>query len=148
MGDNGKLYVSQDLVPAYKDLVTSLATVITPNQFEAELLTGIKIDSKASALAACQILHDRGIATVVRGIPSVAALACKDIVCPSTSSRLHMILTRDPFRPAVTIYFCIESFDTIPACRNCQHGCVYEMSNVVFRSSPASDWRILKGSCC
>ena len=66
MGDDGRLYVSKDLVPAYRDQLISLATVLTPNQYEAELLTGTKINSKASALAACQALHQRGVATVVR----------------------------------------------------------------------------------
>lgn len=66
MGDNGELYVSKELVPAYRDQIISLATVLTPNQYEAEVLTGIKIDSKKSALQACQALHDRGVATVVR----------------------------------------------------------------------------------
>jgi pyridoxine kinase len=36
MGDIGKgLYVSEDVVPIYKRML-SLATVITPNQFEVE----------------------------------------------------------------------------------------------------------------
>ena len=36
MGDIGKgLYVSSDVVPIYKDML-KMATVITPNQFEAE----------------------------------------------------------------------------------------------------------------
>lgn len=66
MGDDDRLYVSKDLVPAYREQIVSLATVLTPNQFEAELLTGIKINSKASAYSACQALHRRGVATVVR----------------------------------------------------------------------------------
>lgn len=35
MGDEGKLYVSPDVVPAYKELVGS-ADLITPNQYEVE----------------------------------------------------------------------------------------------------------------
>jgi pyridoxine kinase len=35
MGDNGKLYVAEDVVPAYKSLVPH-ADLILPNQFEAE----------------------------------------------------------------------------------------------------------------
>jgi pyridoxine kinase len=35
MGDNGKLYVAEDVVPAYKNLVKD-ADLILPNQFEAE----------------------------------------------------------------------------------------------------------------
>lgn len=35
MGDNGKIYVAEDVVPAYKALLP-LADLILPNQFEAE----------------------------------------------------------------------------------------------------------------
>lgn len=35
MGDNGKLYVSEDVVPAYRALLHD-ADLILPNQFEAE----------------------------------------------------------------------------------------------------------------
>lgn len=35
MGDNGKLYVAEDVVPAYQSLVP-YADLILPNQFEAE----------------------------------------------------------------------------------------------------------------
>jgi pyridoxine kinase len=35
MGDQGKLYVSPDVVPAYKDLLP-FADLILPNQFELE----------------------------------------------------------------------------------------------------------------
>lgn len=35
MGDNGRLYVSEEVVPAYKGLL-QYADLILPNQFEAE----------------------------------------------------------------------------------------------------------------
>lgn len=35
MGDEGKLYVSEDVIPVYKKLLHS-ADLILPNQFEAE----------------------------------------------------------------------------------------------------------------
>lgn len=35
MGDHGKLYVAEDVVPAYKSLLPH-ADLILPNQFEAE----------------------------------------------------------------------------------------------------------------
>lgn len=35
MGDEGKLYVDEDVVPAYKTLIRD-ADLILPNQFEAE----------------------------------------------------------------------------------------------------------------
>lgn len=38
MGDNGKIYVAEDVVPAYRSLVP-YADLILPNQFEAEYVT-------------------------------------------------------------------------------------------------------------
>ncbi|TYJ58646.1 pyridoxal kinase [Cryptococcus floricola] len=57
MGDMGTgLYVAQDVVPIYKDML-SLATIITPNQFEVELLSGINITDLASLRKALYHLH-------------------------------------------------------------------------------------------
>jgi len=38
MGDDGKLYVSEQVPPKYKELL-KLATIATPNEFEAQILT-------------------------------------------------------------------------------------------------------------
>jgi len=65
MGDNDKLYVPSDLVPVYRDVIVPKADIVTPNQFEAELLAEMKITNQAEALAAMQILHDKGPKTVV-----------------------------------------------------------------------------------
>lgn len=35
MGDQGRLYVNDDVVPAYKEIIKQ-ADLILPNQFEAE----------------------------------------------------------------------------------------------------------------
>ncbi|OAA49394.1 pyridoxine kinase [Metarhizium rileyi] len=58
MGDNGKLYVAEDVVPAYKGLIGH-ADLILPNQFEAELLSAVKIVDLVSLSAAIQALHDK-----------------------------------------------------------------------------------------
>eukprot|EP00050_Salpingoeca_kvevrii_P001455 m.170181 g.170181 ORF g.170181 m.170181 type:complete len:343 (-) comp10375_c0_seq9:3516-4544(-) len=65
MGDDGKLYVPEDLVPIFRDELTPLANIITPNQFELELLTGLPTDDRASAYRAIDALHTRGIPTVI-----------------------------------------------------------------------------------
>lgn len=65
MGDDGRLYVRPEMPPAFQDLLVPLASVLTPNQFEAEQLTGQRIGSEADALAACAALHARGPHTVV-----------------------------------------------------------------------------------
>lgn len=45
--------------------ILPLASVLTPNQFEAELLSGARVTDEASALAACDALHAAGPHTVV-----------------------------------------------------------------------------------
>ncbi|RYP89632.1 hypothetical protein DL770_004279 [Monosporascus sp. CRB-9-2] len=56
MGDNGKLYVAEDVVPAYRALIP-YADLILPNQFEAELLSEVKIQDQASLQQAIEVLH-------------------------------------------------------------------------------------------
>jgi len=58
MGDNGKIYVAEDVVPAYRGLVP-YADLILPNQFEAELLSDVKITDSASLSQAIHVLHER-----------------------------------------------------------------------------------------
>mmetsp|Transcript_67503 Transcript_67503/g.126245 ORF Transcript_67503/g.126245 Transcript_67503/m.126245 type:complete len:415 (-) Transcript_67503:241-1485(-) len=65
LGDNGKLYVPPELVDVYRSELIALATVLTPNQFEAELLTGFKVESLQDAVAACLWLHEKGPETVI-----------------------------------------------------------------------------------
>eukprot|EP00277_Geminigera_cryophila_P001354 CAMPEP_0179428868 /NCGR_PEP_ID=MMETSP0799-20121207/14418_1 /TAXON_ID=46947 /ORGANISM="Geminigera cryophila, Strain CCMP2564" /LENGTH=310 /DNA_ID=CAMNT_0021204549 /DNA_START=95 /DNA_END=1027 /DNA_ORIENTATION=+ len=65
MGDNGQLYVPEEMVTCYREQIAPLASVLTPNQFEAELLSGINIIDLPSALKAVDWLHDLGIPCVV-----------------------------------------------------------------------------------
>lgn len=53
--------------PAQKlsDQLLSLVDIITPNETEAEYLTGITVKDDSGAEKAAQILHDKGIATVI-----------------------------------------------------------------------------------
>ncbi|XP_013360884.1 PREDICTED: pyridoxal kinase [Chinchilla lanigera] len=69
MGDKwdgeGRMYVPEDLLPVYREKVVPVADIITPNQFEAELLSGRKIRSQEEALAVMDVLHSMGPDTVV-----------------------------------------------------------------------------------
>jgi len=56
MGDNGRIYVAEDTVPAYKSLLKD-ADLILPNQFEAELLSDVKIRDMATMEHAIRKLH-------------------------------------------------------------------------------------------
>ncbi|CAO3595839.1 unnamed protein product [Absidia cylindrospora] len=64
MGDGGRLYVAPEIVPLYRDIL-SVADVITPNQFEAEVLADMKITSVKSAKEVIQRIHDFGVDRIV-----------------------------------------------------------------------------------
>ncbi|KAI7738990.1 hypothetical protein M8C21_010457 [Ambrosia artemisiifolia] len=65
MGDDGKLYVPQELVSVYREKVVPVASMLTPNQFEAEQLTGFRIASEQDGRKACRHLHAAGPPKVV-----------------------------------------------------------------------------------
>ncbi|CAN0897439.1 Pyridoxal kinase, partial [Linum grandiflorum] len=65
MGDEGKLYVPVDLVAVYREKVVPVASMLTPNQFEAEQLTGSRIVSESDGRSACNKLHAAGPSKVV-----------------------------------------------------------------------------------
>lgn len=56
MGDAGHLYVTPSVLPAYKSLLR-FADLLLPNQFEAELLSDVKITDLPSLAKAIQVLH-------------------------------------------------------------------------------------------
>lgn len=65
MGDEGKLYVPQELVSVYREKVIPVASMLTPNQFEAEQLSGLRIASEQDGREACNVLHAAGPSKVV-----------------------------------------------------------------------------------
>ena len=67
MGDHGRLYVPQEMVPLVREQLIPLADVVTPNQFELETLVGAAapFPSHVEALAAIDRLHEYGPRTVV-----------------------------------------------------------------------------------
>uniref|UniRef100_A0A8C2B7E0 Pyridoxal kinase n=1 Tax=Cyprinus carpio TaxID=7962 RepID=A0A8C2B7E0_CYPCA len=58
-------YVPENLLPIYRCKVVPAADIITPNQFEAELLTGRNISSEKDAAEVMNLLHSMGPDTVV-----------------------------------------------------------------------------------
>ena len=59
------MYVPEDLVAVYRTDVLQHVSVLTPNQFEAELLTQLSITGIDDAAAACDKLHQMGPKIVV-----------------------------------------------------------------------------------
>ena len=64
-GDNGALYVKAEIPGVYRDALLSLADIVTPNGFEASHISGINVSSLATAAAAAQWFHDKGVGVVV-----------------------------------------------------------------------------------
>ncbi|XP_076041167.1 pyridoxal kinase [Oratosquilla oratoria] len=65
MGDEGKMYVPKSLLPIYREKIIPLADIVTPNQFEAELLSERKISSKADVIEVMDWFHSKSVQTVV-----------------------------------------------------------------------------------
>ncbi|XP_042234117.1 pyridoxal kinase-like isoform X2 [Homarus americanus] len=65
MGDHGKMYVPEELLPVYREHIVPLADIITPNQYEAELLSGKKIRNEGDAAEVMEWFHHQGVKTVV-----------------------------------------------------------------------------------
>ena len=65
LGDMGKLYAPPELIDLYKSKIVPKAYCVSPNQFEAELLTGIKIVDEETALQAMDCLHNLGPQLVI-----------------------------------------------------------------------------------
>ena len=57
LGDNGHFYVPKPLIGIYQQEMLHLASLITPNHFEASLLTGIEVDSVEGGWRAVDMLH-------------------------------------------------------------------------------------------
>ena len=65
LGDAGRLYVPAAMIAAFRDELAPLASLLTPNAFEAEALTGVAVTDARSACAAFDVLHERGSRAVV-----------------------------------------------------------------------------------
>ncbi|QYT02523.1 Pyridoxal kinase [Trichoderma simmonsii] len=109
MGDNGKLYVAPEVVPAYKALLP-YADLILPNQFEAEQLSDVKIVDMDSLTQAIQVLHNKF------NIPHIIITSVSFTTPGHPPSHLTVIgstMTSDrkarPFKivfPSIDCYFC------------------------------------------
>jgi pyridoxine kinase len=65
LGDDGEMYVPRELIEVYRDRILPLADIITPNQYEMELLSGMKISSEDDVWTAIDQLLERGPGCVV-----------------------------------------------------------------------------------
>lgn len=95
MGDNGRIYVAEDTVPAYKSLLKD-ADLILPNQFEAELLSDVKIHDLTTMEQAISKLHSaytlpHVLITSIRLPPTAASTPAKGSEQSEQSAKLSVI---------------------------------------------------------
>ncbi|XP_056145605.1 pyridoxal kinase-like [Lampris incognitus] len=112
MGDHGAMYVPENLLPVYMNKVVPVADILTPNQFEAELLTGRKISTENDAIEVMELLHQMGPETVVLTstyLPSkygdqyLVALGSQKIVKPDGTNSSQKIRMEIPKVDAVFV---------------------------------------------
>jgi ribokinase len=95
--------------PACKlsDALLKYISIITPNQKEAEMLTGIKITDQASAEQASRILHDKGIETVIITMSERGALLFHDgqykMIASSKVQAIDTTAAGDVFNGALVV---------------------------------------------
>lgn len=66
MGDVGRGFFVREGIPAFfKEQCLPRAHIMTPNRFELEYLTGLKIETLNNLLESFDILHERGVDTVL-----------------------------------------------------------------------------------
>jgi pyridoxine kinase len=65
LGDNGRLYCPEDMVAVCRHEAVPRADLLTPNCFEASVLSGVDVVDVPSALRACTVLHRLGAGAVV-----------------------------------------------------------------------------------
>ena len=87
MGDAGKLYVPESLIQIYRDQVLKRASVVTPNQFEAEILSGKKIETEQDALDVINLFHSEPYNIPVVVLTSVEYNGDKDNLVLYASNR-------------------------------------------------------------
>ncbi|KAI1425405.1 Ribokinase-like protein [Xylaria sp. FL1777] len=112
MGDNGKIYVAEDVVPAYQSLIHH-ADLILPNQFEAELLSGVKITDSASLERAIEVLHDTyNLPHIV--ITSVSLPIGSASQTPSSTRPVSPTQSQPPITPTMSVVGSTRTSDRKP----------------------------------
>ena len=108
LGDNGRLYVPAALVDVYRDEVVPRAHALLPNQFEAEVLSGVTIRTADDARKACAVLHRKGVnlvmitssqlASTAGGVPDVSAGSSGTDAAAAERPPLTVLLSRKAHR--------------------------------------------------
>jgi pyridoxine kinase len=118
MGDDGKLYVSAEVVPMYKSLLP-FSDIITPNWFEAEVLTDIKIIDGNSLKKVLRKLIEMGCKGVIISSLSLPQTYLSSLLPPesfsSTNCSNQMLVTAVITRESLEAnFFHLIPFPSLP----------------------------------
>jgi hydroxymethylpyrimidine/phosphomethylpyrimidine kinase len=61
----GGVLLYPEAVDALRDLILPIAEAVTPNIYEASVLSGIEVKDEASARRACEVIHDAGTKYII-----------------------------------------------------------------------------------
>lgn len=87
LGDDGALYVSNEVAEATKASLLPLATILKPNHFELEWLSGRSVATDTEALQAASSLGQAE--TVITSVPAPHGLTGNLVVTPSDAFITH-----------------------------------------------------------
>lgn len=104
LGDNGKLYVPEETVPIYRKILECGSVFLTtPNQFEMETLTGVKITDCASLRSSLIKFHQL--------YPTVKYVIVTSVVLPNLSD--HYITACSDTETETFHYFQVPKIDAL-----------------------------------
>lgn len=117
--EEGKFYVPEQLVKVYQDKLLPIADVLTPNQFEVEQLTGIRVTTLESAKQACAVLHNMGpslvfITSCVFAVKEEAATDSDNTIAIVASQRQDVNDTADATNATTSLEQWILEVPIIP----------------------------------
>lgn len=101
LGDEGQLYVDESCVESFRHLVSrKVVDIITPNQFELELLTGIKIKSMTDLVSAINAIKLHQVTFIVVTSCKVQDDFIHCVISTSTSDEIRFFKV-----PLIRAYF-------------------------------------------